>query len=90
MPLSKIKTNSLATGAITSAVMPTGSVLQVQRTQYTSTTSTSCADSTNVSLDHLAVNITPISTSSIIRINAAVTGEWSSDIGVHIIKLVFQ
>ena len=28
MPLSKIKTNSLATGAITSAVMPTGSVLQ--------------------------------------------------------------
>ena len=35
MPLSKIKTNSLATGAITSAVMPAGSVLQVQRLQYT-------------------------------------------------------
>ena len=78
MPLSKIKTNSLATGAITSAVMPTGSVLQVQHLQYTSTTSTAVNTQTNVSLDHLAVNITPISTSSIIRIDAAVTGEWEN------------
>ena len=82
MPLSKIKTNSLATGAITSAVMPTGSVLQVQNTQYTGTTSTSCADSTNVELSHLTVNITPTSTSSIIRIDAAVTGEWSNSAAI--------
>ena len=68
MPLSKIQTRSL----------PTGSVLQVQRTQYTSTTSTSCANVTNVSLDHLAVNITPTSTSSIIRLDAMVNGEWST------------
>lgn len=67
MPLSKIQTSSL----------PAGSVLQVQRTQYTSTTSTSCADTANVSLDHLAVNITPISTNSIIRIEAQVVGEWN-------------
>ena len=78
MPLSKIKTNSLATGAITSAVMPTGSVLQVQNTQYTTTTSTAVNTQTNVSLDHLAVNITPISTSSIIRLDAMVNGEWAT------------
>ena len=79
MPLSKIKTNSLATGAITSAVMPTGSVLQVQSLQYTSTTQTTCATQSNQSLDHLSVNITPISTSSIIRIDAMINGEWAAD-----------
>ena len=77
MPLSKIKTNSLATGAITSAVMPTGSVLQVQRLQYTSTTSTVVANGSNQTLDHLTLNITPIATNSIIRLDAMVNGEWS-------------
>ena len=79
LPTNSVGSSQLASGAITSAAMPTGSVLQVQNTQYTATTSTSVADSTNVSLDHLAVNITPISTSSIIRIDAAVTGEWSNE-----------
>ena len=83
MPLSKIKTNSLATGAITSAVMPTGSVLQVQNTQYTTTTSTAVNTQTDVSLDHLAVNITPISTSSIIRIDAMVNGEWGNQTAAY-------
>ena len=68
MPLSKIQTRSL----------PTGSVLQVQKTQYTGTTVTTCASNTNVALSHLTVNITPTSTSSIIRIDAAVTGEWEN------------
>ena len=57
MPLSKIKTNSLATGAITSAVMPTGSVLQVQNTQYTTTTSTAVNTQTDVSLDLSLIHI---------------------------------
>ena len=56
---------------------PAGGLIQTQYTQYTGTTSTSCADTANVSLDHLAVNITPISTSSIIKIEAQVVGEWT-------------
>ena len=68
--------------SLSAADMPTGSVLQVQNTQYTATTSTSCADSTNVELSHLTVNITPTSTSSIIRIDAAVTGEWSNSAAI--------
>ena len=68
--------------SLSAADMPTGSVLQVQNTQYTGTTSTSCADSTNVELSHLTVDITPTSTSSIIRIDAAVTGEWSNSAAI--------
>ena len=57
---------------------PAGGIIQTQYLQYTSTTSTAINDQTNTSLDHLAVNITPISTSSIIRIDAMVNGEWSN------------
>ena len=69
MALTKVRAGGYAAGGI----------IQIQRTQYTDTTSTSVADSTNVSLDHLAVNITPTSTSSIIKIDAAVNGEWSNE-----------
>ena len=79
LPASSVGSSQLASGAITSAVMPTGSVLQVQRTQYTSTTSTTCNTQTNVALDHLAVNITPTSTSSLLKIDAMVNGEWAAD-----------
>ena len=57
---------------------PAGGIIQTQYLQYTSTTSTAINDQTNTSLDHLAVNITPISASSIIRIDAMVNGEWSN------------
>ena len=63
MPLSKIKTNSLATGAITSAVMPSGSIIQVQHvaptTQMNNFTNDSWVDATDFS-----INITPTSSSS--------------------------
>ena len=78
MPLSKIQTNSLATGAITSAVMPSGSVLQVQYLQYTGTTTTACANGANQTLDHLTLNITPTATNSIIKLDASVNGEWGN------------
>ena len=54
-----------------------GRIIQVQRTQYTSTTSTAVATYTNVELSHLAVNITPTATNSIIKIEAMVSGEWT-------------
>ena len=68
MALTKVRAGGYAAGGI----------IQVQYTQYSSTTSTSCADATNVSLDHLAVNITPTSTSSIIMLEAQLCGEWNA------------
>ena len=62
MPLSKIKTNSLATDAITSAVMPTGSVLQVVSQEHTGTGISTSSTSFEASGHLLA--ITPSSTSS--------------------------
>ena len=58
--------------------MPSGSVLQVQYLQYTSTTSTACANGANQTLDHLTLNITPLATNSIIRLDASVNGEWGN------------
>lgn len=69
----------MALTRLNNQALPAGSVLQVQHTQYTGTTVTVCASNTNVVLGHLTVNITPKSTSSIIRIDAAVTGEWESE-----------
>jgi len=68
MALTKVRAGGYAAGGI----------IQVQYTQYSSTTSTSCADTTDVSLDHLAVNITPTATSSIIMLEAQLCGEWAS------------
>ena len=73
MALSKI-----VNGGVAASGIPSGGIIQIQRTQYTSTTSTSCADASNVSLDHLAVSITPTSTNSIIRLEAQLVGEWNN------------
>jgi len=73
MALSKI-----VNGGVAASGIPSGGIIQIQHTQYTGTTSTTCASNTNVVLSHLTVNITPTSTSSIIRIDAAVTGEWEN------------
>ena len=62
---------------LTSSNMPSGTVLQVQRTQFTSTNTVSISAATDTALTDLTVNITPVSTSSIIRIDAMVNGEWS-------------
>ena len=72
MALSKITNGGVAASGI-----PSGGIIQVQRTQYTSTTSTTVANATNVELSHLAVNITPTATNSIIKIEAMVSGEWN-------------
>lgn len=57
---------------------PAGGIIQTQYLQYTSTTTVSIANATDVAIDHLAVNITPIATNSIIRLDAMVNGEWST------------
>ena len=79
MPLSKIKTNSLATDAITSAVMPAGSVIAAEyarKTDHQTFTSTTFADVTG-----LTVTMTPASTSSKFLVTASVhysTYHWSA------------
>ena len=56
-----------------------GSVIQVKYTQFTGTNS--IAVSGDSVLTDLTVNITPTSTSSIIKIEAMVNGEWSEQDG---------
>jgi len=72
MPLSKIKTNSLATGAITSAVMPTGSVVQVVQSTNTTTYSIAAADTFEDT--GYSVTITPSSSSNKILITFSAFG----------------
>ena len=56
-----------------------GSIIQVKYTQFTGTNSIA-VDGDSVLTD-LTVNITPTSTSSIIKIEAMVNGEWSEQDG---------
>jgi len=61
---------------IDSSSLPSGSVLQVKHTQFTSQNTVSFTANTDATLTDLTVNITPISTSSIIKVEAFVQGEW--------------
>ena len=74
---------SKLTGTIDGLRFPSGSIIQVQYTQYTGTTTTACTNFTDIALSHLAVNITPKSTSSIIKIEAMVNGEWSNTVSPY-------
>ena len=71
VPSSKL---SLAAGDL-----PSGSVLQVQRTQFTGTNSVSVSAATDTVISDLTVNITPTSTSSKIMISAGVFHEQTYD-----------
>lgn len=55
-----------------------GSIIQVQYTQYTSASTQSISSRTDTVLDNLSVSITPTSTSSIIKLEAQVFFEPSS------------
>ena len=56
-------------------------ILQVKYTLFIGTNSYSLSAATNTALTDLTVNITPVSTSSIIKIDAMVNGEWSHQNG---------
>ena len=55
-----------------------GRIIQVQRTQFTSTAEVTNSANTDTVVTDLTVNITPTSTSSIIKIEAMVNGEWGN------------
>lgn len=75
MALSKITNGGVAASGI-----PSGGIIQVQRTQFTGTNDISLTAVTNETLTDLTVNITPTSTSSIIKLDAQVFGEFFSDL----------
>ena len=74
MALSKI-----INGGVAASGIPSGGIIQVQRTQLTSTFTTSVTAKTNTSIDEFSVNITPTSTSSIIKLDASWFGEFGID-----------
>lgn len=73
-----LKVDNLQNASGTGTPYITGAVLQVQYTQYTSTftQSVSANTSTVIGASALSVNITPKSTSSIIKIDAHIFHEW--------------
>lgn len=73
MALSKITNGGVAASGI-----PSGSIIQVQHTQFTSQNTVAFTANTDATLTDLTVNITPISTSSIIKVEAFVQGEWGN------------
>ena len=83
-PNASVGTSQLVDGAVTSAKLSAGKVLQVQSTTKTDTFSSSTADSF-VEVTGLNVNITPSSTSSKIFISGIVgIGHTSGTNGVYI------
>jgi len=75
MAESKISDNQL-TGTLSAARFPSNSIIQVKYTQFTGTNSISCPTVTEAVFTDLTVSITPSSTSSIIKIEAGIMGEF--------------
>jgi len=59
-------------------IMPSGGIIQVQYTQIDATSQWTCNQSVDKQISVLAVNITPTSTNSVIKIEAMVNGEWGN------------
>lgn len=73
-----LKVDTLQNASGTGTPYIAGAVLQMPFTQYTSTTQVSITGGANISIDVLSVNITPRSTSSIIRLDTHIFHEWSN------------
>jgi hypothetical protein len=76
MALSKITNSGVAASGI-----PSGGIIQVQRTMFTSTNTVTMSASVDTPLTDLTVNITPTATSSIIKVEAMINGEWGTSQG---------
>ena len=76
MALSKITNGGVAASGI-----PSGGIIQVQRTQFTSTNTVTISAGVDTPLTDLTVNITPTATSSIIKVEAMINGEWGTSQG---------
>ena len=74
MALSKITNGGVAASGI-----PSGGIIQVQHTQFTGTNTVAISAETDTALTDLTVNITPISTTSIIHLQAHIFCEHGED-----------
>ena len=88
MALTRINNQALTN--VTSAGLPSGSVLQVKSTLLTTTGSFAVASGTQISIPSCSVTITPTTSSSKFLIFARMFGEWSAgsaaDVGVNIYR----
>jgi len=75
MALSKITNGGVAASGI-----PSGGIIQVQRTQITTDSTLSLSAATDTVVTGFTVNITPTSTSSIIKCEAMWMGEFGDDV----------
>jgi len=69
--------NQIIGSGLNNSAIPSGSVIQIQYTQFTGVNSYSMSANTDTVLTDLTVNITPISTSSIIMLDGHWFGEHS-------------
>ena len=74
MPISKV-----INGGVAASGIPSGGIIQVQRTQFTGTSAPSITASTDTALTDLTVNITPASTNSVIHLQAHIFCELGVD-----------
>lgn len=74
MPISKV-----INGGVAASGVPSGGIIQVQRTQFTGTSTPSILAQTDTALTDLTVNITPASTASVIHLQAHIFLEFGTD-----------
>ena len=80
--MSKIYVDEIAPKTAGNKVlMQQGGIIQVQYTQFTSTNTVTMSAGVDTALTDLTVNITPASTSSIIKVEAMINGEWGTSQG---------
>lgn len=81
--MSTLAVDTITNAAGTDTPYITGAVLQMPFTQYVDTTSISLSSNTNTVIDVLTVNITPKSTSSIIKLDTHIFHEWSNQAAAY-------
>lgn len=70
-------TSSMSIASNGFVIPPAGGIIQTQYTQIDATSQWTVNQNTDKQITVLAVNITPVSANSIIKIEAMVNGEWS-------------
>jgi hypothetical protein len=79
MAISQIVTNSIATGAVTDALLPAGSVLQVVSTNFTTYYTNATATGSYVDVSGFSASITPSSASNKVLVIVSVSGLCVND-----------
>ena len=69
----------ITNGGVASSGLPSGSIIQVQRTQLDTAATQAFSANTDIAFTDLTVNITPTSTSSIIKLECHLAGEFDDD-----------